>query len=1401
MSKEHMRNGYVIQLYQYAQRYRYNNDGCLAFFNHCIDRRQSAGSEVYTLDSDFLTLGDFDLLQIIGVDSFRKYHDVSELAKDWLGKRQSVLLYDISNSEVPIVTYNEKERIWVNADQCPIDKKFFVLSMLSLTNEIIEKTNDVFKLICTLREKILSIVEQLNASGVCDLKCEVFGTFNTSELAIIWLGDQYVDILQVVDFIKWMKVADGKEEVCPVFLNSFSCIAIKEQTDLKNVRGSALIQIAVHDEMKDCEQLAEFAKDIIGDSEGHIFYSVGEYDLVIEVSAQHAASLIQRDGMLSVGKREKSGKFVGGIRPFLRNNTRLLYREEHVKDLKKELEREYKNGTFVILWESELKEFSLQFEWEELKCVKEESLEKSNFDYFQGIRRKLKEFVSPSAGAVDTLDLMYADYHSVISSAYSALWVSDLHRQFKAVLYAIEILMIKLDWSWDSFLDLTNAFKQQIYHLSQSSSMFFEIPNCHFRSTGQYDFLMHSYYGITKKLLETIYLMQGNDSQSELIPLITVNTVPQVKTQLYFEVGSDDNRVINLDIPNSIMFDPRRGILYLTHEIFHYSVPKDRSNRNYYMALFLLSLIFKKQFYSIFRQLLSTKVDGIIDEKVYKTVGQIVDDMEEPGIVSGKRFLVDIDIRIINLIAGSFWEEIQPYMGATGDVGKLSSNYQSAIYKFAEGNEHKEFFCDLFLKLCVLVSQNILKLDDSEVEDKHALKRIKDRIKYCQRNQDYVTQFINSNFSNRILDSELKRYTWIVKERWSAVREACSDIAMVSMNGLRMEEYMLFCVQAWTDANYDRAQVLEEMRKSDAQNEWIRYALVAEYFLVQGREGWDSYIDEEFTICSESVQNDFCKRYVWFYTSKDMEASHGKCDDKKIGQLENVYQKALMWLKFFSECRRFFQKYYAIYYDGILSEILADFDIDDRITQLQENGMDVVAKRIADIKKEFIEQVSSPYSDLFRIISDDMIKSSSVWKEKMAECNKKYKNARFKQDISVVHYFQRQKSFRELGELNRKQKGRKHVYNTKFIERVAELENGEKYEEDSRCWKFHGYSLTELLFYMRYCFDQLKQKAMENCYVGQKKNATIWFRGHTSERYKHVPTVMREFKNDIQSRYQTLRRYQQSNFEEFKFRADGAPEMPTGLRFTKSDYIAMMQHYSVNTNFLDWTENAFTSLYLALKYYYKKDFKTEDKEYRNVTLSLFHPEIYNCVRLKSLKRVQESKEKLKYLNEYQKKVLRQENLSAKLVPNISTRENEKNFDMFLLGESKADEAIVSMSEEERQAYVQIYKTDMRDLFMPIAVLTSRLNPRIRTQCGCFVAYNLYTPPKTITEDEKRKGESLFDYISLEEIQEKKKNDAIFMYQIVIDKECCKEVVAWLEALGVSRENVYPELSEKGYYFE
>lgn len=215
--------GYIIQLYQYASRYEYNNTQLLKHFNQRI--KDSEGKS--TQDEDYTALGDFDLMEINSVSSFRQYHDVSEFAKGWIGKRQCMLLYDISDMEEPVrLVYEKSEQKWESywKSSYPLyknasAKKFFCLSMFSLTNVVSSGFQDIHHLLREVRKKILSITDRINQElPRINLCCEVFGTFNTSEIAVIWLTDEYVDALHMLDFCKNMTVRiNGNDKQIPAF--------------------------------------------------------------------------------------------------------------------------------------------------------------------------------------------------------------------------------------------------------------------------------------------------------------------------------------------------------------------------------------------------------------------------------------------------------------------------------------------------------------------------------------------------------------------------------------------------------------------------------------------------------------------------------------------------------------------------------------------------------------------------------------------------------------------------------------------------------------------------------------------------------------------------------------------------------------------------------------------------------------------------------------------------------------------------------------------------------------------------------------------------------------------------------------------------------------------------------
>ena len=642
---------------------------------------------------------------------------------------------------------------------------------------------------------------------------------------------------------------------------------------------------------------------------------------------------------------------------------------------------------------------------------------------------------------------------------------------------------------------------------------------------------------------------------------------------------------------------------------------------------------------------------------------------------------------------------------------------------------------------------------------------------------------------------------------FQAIKEARVDIAMVSLNDMSLEDYMLFCVQCFDDNHFF------ETCYTDMENDEVvpmRIALVMEYFHSKKRNGWCLENTKHslgvvigFKLADETKKA-FEEMYLWNYRSKFYKETK---PNKRHENYRKLYDKCQEWISYFEKSVSDFYRQYAKFYDDFFERIIYDCDvirkINDSTTDPQvRNRLSAIRKRFTDVHAEYITVLKTTFDNLSDPLENVQFNS---------DIDVKYVEDRFSQDLKTVSLFQEQKTLQELHEFNEEMKEAcKSFYCDNESE---EKQSAEVAEVDDQVFnEFHAYSLDEFNFYVNYCIEMfnetVKEKKKKNPEGLQMRNAdTVWFRGETNLKYNLNPALMREYDKEKEKKYGNLRRYHHSNYEEFKFRADGASEMPTGVRFTKSDYVALMQHYEIYTNFLDWTETLITSLYFALKYYFKYTDteleKPENKKYkRDVCLYMFHPGVYNSFRRDVLK---DLSKKVEYLSDpdlsqdYFTSVYSDESEAANLIPNLSTKENENIFDMFILGKPSFDKFYLN----NKDKIDKLLEDDpsLRELFLPIAVWTSRLNSRIRTQSGCFVAFDLYSPQKPLSSP----GGKPYDSISLMSIQErhkppKDKNqsnkiDRVFIYKIVIDKDCCREVVDWLKGIGVTAETVYPELEQ------
>lgn len=277
---------------------------------------------------------------------------------------------------------------------------------------------------------------------------------------------------------------------------------------------------------------------------------------------------------------------------------------------------------------------------------------------------------------------------------------------------------------------------------------------------------------------------------------------------------------------------------------------------------------------------------------------------------------------------------------------------------------------------------------------------------------------------------------------------------------------------------------------------------------------------------------------------------------------------------------------------------------------------------------------------------------------------------------------------------------------------------------------------------------------------------------------------MRDFKYK-KATFKSLDKFQNAEYEEFKFRADGSPEILDKVNYSLSDYLALMQHYSVPTNLLDWSEDAMTALYFALEDLMNSHTQLPTKN-KSAILYIFNPIQYNCIRNKIIERVA--------LENTDRSILFQDIMKTTIstsgtIPNLSISYNEKLYNMFLMGDNKYGQDYCNYKNEIKSLHEKNVVA-----YLPLAIYTSRLNPRIRSQSGMFLSYNLYTPPSEGYD---------YNYMNLENIQDyylsefKKENPIPFLYKFIIESNVKEEFKDWLSSIGVSKEKIYPELCNIG----
>jgi len=603
------------------------------YLNERPKRNQSGSLLVY---------GDYDRLSVERIDQFVRFRDVDHYAQHWMGPRQSVLLYRLTCPAAYWLPNGWEDllelfcRSGTDAKHRPAPRSFLVFTMVTLDPRL-HKCDDFGQVLSRCCELILAQVHSKDVKLIQPdrISYQVYGSFSSAELVIVWYADQYVDALRLTDMLRYASLADFQKTDQPFlpFVSLYSIIAQDRDGRADGakwrsprIEGNAELRFSFQDGMGSEAELQTFLqetlKELLCDGDkalaAQITYAgqrnAGIYDYSIRMPAfllcdpgrgifhrgkplhwdqdnvcrffslTHVQLCYDLDSSNTGDKRPSSvSMFCPGLSPafpaaantlrqHIEQISRMVYGPEKSKAQGKPPEpRPWKTGSDM---------------WAAYRS--------------QGLRYVVKATVPSTDGLCDSLDLLYSDFVNNCSNLTSSAWAEDLTCQFIAIIdYIAEQFYQRCEGKkagmFSNIKSICEIYIQMIYHIAQSRRTVFIVPSCHLRYMGQYDMILHAYYGWVKYLLGLAYsLHHKNGVQHTLIPTLTIDVIPEIRVCMYtvprhFQEGESISSIFSINLPLAAMTDFLRYSMTICHETAHLIIPHDRDRRNQVMGMLFFS--------------------------------------------------------------------------------------------------------------------------------------------------------------------------------------------------------------------------------------------------------------------------------------------------------------------------------------------------------------------------------------------------------------------------------------------------------------------------------------------------------------------------------------------------------------------------------------------------------------------------------------------------------------------------------------------------------------------------------------------------------------------------------------------------------------------------------------------
>lgn len=515
---------------------------------------------------------EYDRIHFEKVNKFDDFFKLDNTVSCWTGSIQTLHLYsnEIDSSTILNIKDEENTSTYIFDEKHPEIHYPLAMIMSLKINELLFSSNmDNSKIIKEILIKSKDIL--------CNLPIQSFFSLGEEDIVLIVLGnsvDKFMDLIQCLRELKFEY--ESKQYYVCNFTNSFLVQNSCDLTSVKCKKTFANVYISLNKGINEYNFISEFSEHL-GDSVDNLENStilVGEYDVVLQ--------LRNNDGdLFNLYNYKDDNSLLNAQSPFYKNFI--------------------KNSKTIWCINAEDKNDSI-------KNITINIPIRNMFDFnnSEDVNKRINitiETINNKTNQINNDNTKYV-YHNVTyflkdaaiayNSATSDQWRYILSKQINAFIDIFDsydkIYSTKngvYGYSEEYLIDLNEMItdmRNSFSHINRSHEMFYHTSVSSLHYLGSFNMILISYYNYINKLLELAYKKphKCGTQQANIIFFVYFGMTSKIKSKIYLNNYSKPNetKLVGFELPYAALYDLKKYLVSLTHEVYHLIAPFDRENRN-----------------------------------------------------------------------------------------------------------------------------------------------------------------------------------------------------------------------------------------------------------------------------------------------------------------------------------------------------------------------------------------------------------------------------------------------------------------------------------------------------------------------------------------------------------------------------------------------------------------------------------------------------------------------------------------------------------------------------------------------------------------------------------------------------------------------------------------------------